>query len=33
MAYPLIYNREVLAYLYIDWFIIIVQKHLTGSIS
>ncbi len=25
MAYPLIYNREQWAYLYIDWFVIIVQ--------
>ncbi len=33
MAYPLICNREQLAYLYIDWFVIIVQQHLTGSIS
>ncbi len=33
MAYPLIYNREQWAYLYIDWFVIIVQQHLTGSIS
>ncbi len=33
MAYPLIYDREQLAYLYIDWFDIIVQRHLTGYIS
>ncbi len=28
MAYPLIYNREQWAYLYIDWFVVIVQQQV-----